>query len=104
MIPFSILDLSPIPEGETAAVALRNSLELAQRADSLGYQRYWLAEHHNMPGIASAATSVVIGHIAGGTKNIRVGSGGMAEPCALAEGGNGGFRSLGDGTRDDVAL
>ena len=80
MIPFSILDLSPIPKGETAAVALRNSLELAQRADGLGYKRYWLAEHHNMPGIASAATSVVIGHIAGGTKNIRVGSGGIMLP------------------------
>ena len=80
MIPFSILDLSPIPKGETAAVALRNSLELAQRADGLGYKRYWLAEHHNMPGIASAATSVVIGHIAGGTKNVRVGSGGIMLP------------------------
>ncbi len=80
MIPFSILDLSPIPQGATAAVALRNSLELAQRADSLGYKRYWLAEHHNMPGIASAATSVVIGHIAGGTKKIRVGSGGIMLP------------------------
>jgi luciferase family oxidoreductase group 1 len=80
MIPFSILDLSPIPKGGTAAVALRNTLELAQHADGLGYQRYWLAEHHNMPGIASAATSVAIGHVAGGTKHIRVGSGGIMLP------------------------
>jgi luciferase family oxidoreductase group 1 len=80
MIPFSILDLSPIPKGGTAAVALRNTLELAQHADSLGYKRYWLAEHHNMPGIASAATSVAIGHVAGGTNNIRVGSGGIMLP------------------------
>jgi luciferase family oxidoreductase group 1 len=80
MIPFSILDLSPIPKGGTAAVALRNTLELAQHADSLGYKRYWLAEHHNMPGIASAATSVAIGHVAGGTSNIRVGSGGIMLP------------------------
>lgn len=80
MIPFSILDLSPIPKGGSAAVALRNTLELAQHADNLGYQRYWLAEHHNMPGIASAATSVAIGHVAGGTRNIRVGSGGIMLP------------------------
>ena len=80
MIPFSILDLSPIPKGASAAVALRNTLELAQRADSLGYTRYWLAEHHNMPGIASAATSIVIAHVAGGTKSIRVGSGGIMLP------------------------
>ena len=80
MIPFSILDLSPIPKGATAAVALRNTLELAQRADGLSYKRYWLAEHHNMPGIASAATSVAIGHVAGGTKSIRVGSGGIMLP------------------------
>ncbi|HEX7952506.1 MAG TPA: LLM class flavin-dependent oxidoreductase [Burkholderiales bacterium] len=80
MIPFSILDLSPIPKGASAAVALRNTLELAQRAEQLGYQRYWLAEHHNMPGIASAATSIVIAHVAGGTKSIRVGSGGVMLP------------------------
>ena len=80
MIPFSILDLSPIPKGASAAVALRNTLELAQHAESLGYKRYWLAEHHNMPGIASAATSIVIGHVAGGTKTIRVGSGGIMLP------------------------
>jgi luciferase family oxidoreductase group 1 len=80
VIPFSILDLSPIPEGATAADALRNSLDLAQHAEAWGYNRFWLAEHHNMPGIASAATSVVIGHIAGGTKTIRVGSGGIMLP------------------------
>ncbi len=80
MIPFSILDLSPIPKGASAAVALRNTLELAQHAEGLGYQRYWLAEHHNMPGIACAATSIVIAHVAGGTKTIRVGSGGIMLP------------------------
>ena len=80
MIPFSILDLAPIPQGATASDALRNSLDLAQHAESWGYNRYWLAEHHNMPGIASAATSVVIGYIAGGTKTIRVGSGGIMLP------------------------
>jgi luciferase family oxidoreductase group 1 len=80
VIPFSILDLSPIPQGATAAVALRNSLDLAQHAEVWGYNRFWLAEHHNMPGIASAATSVVIGHIAGGTTSIRVGSGGIMLP------------------------
>src|SRR5882672_3633792 len=80
MIPFSILDLSPIPKGASAAVALRNTLELAQHAERLGYKRYWLAEHHNMPGIASAATAIVIGHVAGGTKTIRVGSGGIMLP------------------------
>jgi luciferase family oxidoreductase group 1 len=80
VIPFSILDLSPIPQGATAAVALRNSLDLAQHAEAWGYNRFWLAEHHNMPGIASAATSVVIGHVAGGTKTIRVGSGGIMLP------------------------
>ena len=80
MIPFSILDLSPVPKGASAAVALRNTLELAQHAESLGYQRYWLAEHHNMPGIACAATAIVIGHVAGGTRTIRVGSGGIMLP------------------------
>ena len=80
MIPFSILDLSPIPKGASASVALRNTLELAQHAEGLGYKRYWLAEHHNMPGIASAATSVVICHVAGGTRTIRVGSGGIMLP------------------------
>ena len=80
MIPFSILDLSPIPRGATASEALRNTLALAQRAESLGYKRYWIAEHHNMPGIASAATAIVIGYVAGGTRTIRVGSGGIMLP------------------------
>ncbi len=80
MIPFSILDLSPIPKGKSASEALRNTLTLAQHADGLGYKRYWLAEHHNMPGIASAATAIVIGYVAGGTKTIRVGSGGVMLP------------------------
>jgi len=80
VIPFSILDLSPVPQGATPADALHNSLDLAQHAEAWGFNRYWLAEHHNMPGIASAATSVVIGYIAGGTKTIRVGSGGIMLP------------------------
>jgi luciferase family oxidoreductase group 1 len=80
VIPFSILDLSPIPQGATARDAFCNSLDLAQHAEAWGYHRFWLAEHHNMPGIASAATSVVIGHVAGGTKTIRVGSGGIMLP------------------------
>ncbi len=80
MIPFSVLDLSPIPAGATAADALHNSLALARCAEALGYRRYWLAEHHNMPGIASAATAVVIGYVAGGTTTIRVGSGGVMLP------------------------
>ena len=79
-IPFSVLDLSPIVEGGTAADALRNTLDLARHAEALGYQRYWLAEHHNMTGIASAATVVVIGHVAAGTRTIRVGSGGIMLP------------------------
>lgn len=80
MIPFSVLDLSPIAEGGTAADALRNSLDLARHAEALDYRRYWLAEHHNMPGIASAATAVVIAHVAGGTRHIRVGAGGVMLP------------------------
>jgi luciferase family oxidoreductase group 1 len=80
MIPFSVLDLSPITAGADAAQALRNTLDLAQHAERWGYRRYWLAEHHNMTGIASAATSVVIGHVAGGTRSIRVGSGGVMLP------------------------
>src|SRR5467141_3739141 len=80
MIPFSILDLAPIAEGATAADAFRNSLELAQHAERWGFRRFWLAEHHNMPGIASAATAVVIGYVAGGTKTIRVGAGGIMLP------------------------
>jgi luciferase family oxidoreductase group 1 len=77
---FSVLDLSPITLGSTAADALRNSLDLAQHAERWGYRRYWVAEHHNMVGIASAATSVVIAHIAGGTRRIRVGAGGIMLP------------------------
>lgn len=80
MIPFSVLDLSPIVEGSTAGDALRNTLDLARHAEKLGYNRFWLAEHHNMTGIASAATAVAIGHVAGGTKTIRVGSGGIMLP------------------------
>jgi luciferase family oxidoreductase group 1 len=79
-IPFSILDLSLIVEGSNAAQALHNTLDLARHAERWGYQRYWLAEHHNMPGIASAATSVVIGYVAGGTSTIRVGAGGIMLP------------------------
>ena len=77
---FSLLDLSPVPEGHSTAQALANTVELAQLADRTGYHRFWLAEHHNMPGIASAATSVVIGHVAAATKNIRVGAGGIMLP------------------------
>src|SRR5262245_42742998 len=77
MIPFSILDLAPVAQGATAADAFRNSLQLAQHAERLGYLRFWLAEHHGMAGIASAATAVVIVHVAGGTRTIRVGSGGI---------------------------
>jgi luciferase family oxidoreductase group 1 len=80
MIPFSVLDLAPVTQGSTPAQAFANSLDLARLAERLGYRRYWLAEHHNMPGIASAATSVLIGHIAGGTSTIRVGAGGIMLP------------------------
>ncbi|MBC8717403.1 LLM class flavin-dependent oxidoreductase [Ochrobactrum sp. Marseille-Q0166] len=80
MIPLSVLDLSPVPEGSDAGQSLCNTLELAQQAERLGFTRYWLAEHHNMPGIASAATSVVIGHVAAGTSTIRVGAGGIMLP------------------------
>jgi luciferase family oxidoreductase group 1 len=80
MIPLSVLDLAPIPEGSDAAVALRRSLDLAQHAEEWGYRRFWLAEHHSMPGIASAATSIVIAHVAGGTSRIRVGAGGIMLP------------------------
>ena len=80
MTLLSVLDLSPVPDGATTADALANTLDLARNADRLGYNRFWLAEHHNMPGIASAATSVVIGHVAGGTSRIRVGAGGIMLP------------------------
>jgi luciferase family oxidoreductase group 1 len=77
---YSILDLCPVPEGSTAADAMRNTADLAQHAERLGYHRYWMAEHHNMAGIASAATSVLLGHVAGKTKTIRVGAGGIMLP------------------------
>ena len=80
MTPFSVLDLSPITEGSYAAQSFRNTLDLAQHTERLGFQRYWLAEHHGMPGIASAATAVLIGHVAGGTSTIRVGAGGIMLP------------------------
>jgi luciferase family oxidoreductase group 1 len=80
MPELSVLDLSPIVEGGNAAQSLTNTLDLARHAERLGYKRYWLAEHHNMPGIASAATSVVIAHVAAGTKTIRVGAGGIMLP------------------------
>ena len=79
-IPFSLLDLAPVCEGSTPSQAFANALDLARHAEALGYKRYWLAEHHNMPGIASAATSILIGHIAGGTSRIRVGAGGVMLP------------------------
>ncbi len=80
MIPLSVLDLSPITQGSTAAASFKHSLELAQHAERLGFNRYWLAEHHGMPGIASAATAILIAHVAGGTKHIRVGAGGIMLP------------------------
>ena len=79
-IPYSILDISPIPQGFTAADALRNSLDIAQHAEKWGYTRYWVAEHHNMTGNASSATAVLIGYLAAGTTHIRVGSGGVMLP------------------------
>src|SRR3954464_6906132 len=78
--PFSVLDLSPITEGGDAAQSFRNTLDLAQHAEQWGFNRYWLAEHHGMPGIASAATSILISHVASGTKTIRVGAGGIMLP------------------------
>lgn len=80
MIPYSLLDLSPVPEGADVAAALRNSGDLARHAEDAGYTRYWMAEHHNMPGIASAATAVALGYVAGQTSRIRVGSGGVMLP------------------------
>ena len=79
-IPVSVLDLAPIRRGGLAAEAFRNSLDLARHAEKWGYHRYWVAEHHNIPGVASAATAVVIGHLAGGTDHIRVGAGGIMLP------------------------
>ena len=80
MIPFSVLDLSPITEGSDAAQSFRNSRDLARHAETWGYRRFWLAEHHGMPGIASAATSVLMAYVAGGTSTIRVGAGGIMLP------------------------
>src|SRR6185369_332980 len=80
MIPLSVLDLSPIVQGSTPALAFRRTLELAQHAERLGYTRFWLAEHHNMPGIGSAATAVLIGHVGAGTSRIRIGAGGIMLP------------------------
>src|ERR687894_281359 len=80
MPPLSVLDLAPVPQGFTPADALRNTLDLARHAERWGYRRYWLAEHHNMVGIASAATAVAIGYVAGGTRTIRVGAGGIMLP------------------------
>src|SRR5512140_1464005 len=80
MIPLSVLDLSPITEGGSPGQALHNTLDLARHAERLGYRRFWLAEHHNAVGIASAATSVVIAHVAAGTSTIRVGAGGVMLP------------------------
>ncbi|MCG8708706.1 luciferase-like monooxygenase [Brenneria sp. 4F2] len=79
-VPFSILDLAPIPAGSTPQTAFSHSLDLARQAEKWGYHRYWLAEHHNMTGIASAATSVLIGYLAAGTRHIRLGSGGVMLP------------------------
>jgi luciferase family oxidoreductase group 1 len=80
MIPLSVLDLCPIVEGGDASLALRHTLDLARHAERWGYRRYWLAEHHNMPGIASAATSVVLAHVAAGTSTLRLGAGGVMLP------------------------
>jgi luciferase family oxidoreductase group 1 len=79
-LTLSVLDLAPILQGGTPAEAFRHSLQLAQHAERLGYRRFWLAEHHNMPGIGSAATSVLIGHVGAGTSRIRIGAGGIMLP------------------------
>ena len=80
MIPLSVLDLSPVPEGSHPSQALRNSLDLARHAEALGFRRFWMAEHHNMTGIASAATAVALAHVAAGTERIRIGAGGIMLP------------------------
>src|SRR6266550_869004 len=77
---FSVLDLAPVPSGSTSSAALHNSLDLARRVEQLGYHRYWVAEHHNMPGIASSSPAVLIAHLASVTSTIRVGSGGVMLP------------------------
>src|SRR5204863_548638 len=80
MVPLSVLDLSPIAEGSDAGQALRNSLDLARHVEALGFQRFWMAEHHNLPGIASAATAVALAHVAAGTSHITIGAGGIMLP------------------------
>src|SRR6187200_647562 len=80
VIPFSVLDLAPIVQGGTAAEAFSRTLDLARHVETLGYRRFWLAEHHNMPGIASAATAVLLAHVGAGTSRIRIGSGGIMLP------------------------
>jgi luciferase family oxidoreductase group 1 len=80
MVPLSVLDLSPITEGSDAGQSLRNSLDLARHVEALGYRRFWMAEHHNLPGIASAATAVALAHVAAGTGRIRIGAGGIMLP------------------------
>ena len=80
MVPLSVLDLAPIVEGSDAGQALRNALDLARHVEALGYRRYWMAEHHNLPGIASAATAVALAHVAAGTRSIRIGAGGIMLP------------------------
>ncbi|HVC52604.1 MAG TPA: LLM class flavin-dependent oxidoreductase [Stellaceae bacterium] len=80
MVPLSVLDLSPITEGGDAGQSLRNSLDLARHVEALGFRRFWMAEHHNLPGIASAATAVALAHVAGGTSHIKIGAGGIMLP------------------------
>src|SRR3954469_57536 len=80
MIPLSVLDLSPVPEGSSTGQALRNSIDLARHVEALGFRRFWMAEHHNMAGIASAATAVALAHVAVATGTIRVGAGGIMLP------------------------
>lgn len=80
MVPLSVLDLSPITEGSDAGQALRNSLDLARHVEALGFRRFWMAEHHNLPGIASAATAVALAHVASGTSRIKIGAGGIMLP------------------------
>src|SRR5688500_13510928 len=79
-VPLSVLDLSPVPAGVPAGQALHNTLDLARRTEALGFHRYWLAEHHNLPGVASSAPEVMIGEVAAATSRIRVGSGGVMLP------------------------
>src|SRR6267142_2053988 len=80
MVPLSVLDLSPITEGGDPGLSLHNSLDLARHVERLGYRRFWMAEHHNLPGIASAATAVALAHVAAGTTGIKIGAGGIMLP------------------------